>query len=294
MVNVEIDQKSGFCFGVVKAISKAEEELAKGTPIYCLGDIVHNGQEVKRLADLGLITITQEEFKKLRNVKVMFRAHGEPPSTYETAKQNNIELIDASCPVVLRLQKRIKTAYEVKGEEKNVDPNKQIVIYGKIGHAEVIGLLGQVDENAIVIESEADLQKVDFTKDIKLFSQTTKSLDGFNKLVKTMSERMAPNAVFEYTDTICRQVANRMPNIATFAEKNDIVLFVSGKKSSNGKVLFEHSKSINPNTYFISEPNELDELKLDLTKKIGICGATSTPSWLMEAVADRIRHLENN
>lgn len=294
MVNVEIDQKSGFCFGVVKAISKAEEELAKGTPIYCLGDIVHNGQEVKRLADLGLITITQEEFKKLRNVKVMFRAHGEPPSTYETAKQNNIELIDASCPVVLRLQKRIKTAFEVKGEEKNVDPNKQIVIYGKIGHAEVIGLLGQVDENAIVIESEADLQKVDFTKDIKLFSQTTKSLDGFNKLVKTMSERMAPNAVFEYTDTICRQVANRMPNIATFAEKNDIVLFVSGKKSSNGKVLFEHSKSINPNTYFISEPNEVDELKLDLSKKIGICGATSTPSWLMEAVADRIRHLENN
>lgn len=294
MVNVEIDQKSGFCFGVVKAISKAEEELAKGTPIYCLGDIVHNGQEVKRLADLGLITITHEEFKKLRNVKVMFRAHGEPPSTYETAKQNNIELIDASCPVVLRLQKRIKTAYEVKGEEKNVDPNKQIVIYGKIGHAEVIGLLGQVDENAIVIESEADLHKVDFTKDIKLFSQTTKSLDGFNKLVKTMSERMAPNAVFEYTDTICRQVANRMPNIATFAEKNDIVLFVSGKKSSNGKVLFKHSKSINPNTYFISEPNEVDELKLDLTKKIGICGATSTPSWLMEAVADRIRHLENN
>lgn len=294
MVNVEIDQKSGFCFGVVKAISKAEEELAKGTPIYCLGDIVHNGQEVKRLADLGLITITHEEFKKLRNVKVMFRAHGEPPSTYETAKQNNIELIDASCPVVLRLQKRIKTAYEVKGEEKNVDPNKQIVIYGKIGHAEVIGLLGQVDENAIVIESEADLHKVDFTKDIKLFSQTTKSLDGFNKLVKTMSERMAPNAVFEYTDTICRQVANRMPNIATFAEKNDIVLFVSGKKSSNGKVLFEHSKSINPNTYFISEPNEVDELKLDLSKKIGICGATSTPSWLMEAVADRIRHLENN
>ncbi len=294
MVNVEIDQKSGFCFGVVKAISKAEEELAKGTPIYCLGDIVHNGQEVKRLADLGLITITHEEFKKLRNVKVMFRAHGEPPSTYETAKQNNIELIDASCPVVLRLQKRIKTAYEVKGEEKNVDPNKQIVIYGKVGHAEIIGLLGQVDENAIVIESEADLHKVDFTKDIKLFSQTTKSLDGFNKLVKTMSERMAPNAVFEYTDTICRQVANRMPNIATFAEKNDIVLFVSGKKSSNGKVLFEHSKSINPNTYFISEPNEVDELKLDLTKKIGICGATSTPSWLMEAVADRIRHLENN
>lgn len=293
MVNVEIDQKSGFCFGVVKAITKAEEELAKGAPLYCLGDIVHNGEEVKRLADLGLITITHEEFKNLKNVKVMFRAHGEPPSTYEIAKQNNIELIDASCPVVLRLQKRIKTAYETDGEEKAEDQDKQIVIYGKVGHAEVIGLLGQVDENAIVIESENDLHKVDFTKNIKLFSQTTKSLQGFNSLVKTMSERMAPNAVFEYTDTICRQVANRMPNIATFAEKNDIVLFVSGKKSSNGKVLYEHSKSINPNTYFISEPNEVDELNLDLSKKIGICGATSTPSWLMEAVADRIRHLES-
>lgn len=294
MVNVEIDQKSGFCFGVVKAISKAEEELAKGGTLYCLGDIVHNGQEVKRLAELGLVTITHEEFKQLRNAKVMFRAHGEPPSTYETARKNNIELIDASCPVVLRLQKRIKTAYEADTEIKTIEDDKQIVIYGKLGHAEVIGLLGQVNENAIVIESEDDLHKVDFTKDIKLFSQTTKSLDGFNKLVKTMSERMAPNAVFEYTDTICRQVANRMPNIATFAEKNDIVLFVSGKKSSNGKVLYEHSKSINPNTYFITEPKEVDELELDLSKKIGICGATSTPRWLMEAVSERIQEKEKN
>lgn len=286
MVNVEIDQKSGFCFGVVKAISKAEEELAKGTPIYCLGDIVHNGQEVKRLAEMGLITITHDEFKKLKNVKVMFRAHGEPPSTYEIAKQNNIELIDASCPVVLKLQKRIKNSYEA--EEKD----QQIVIYGKHGHAEVIGLLGQVNENAIVIENEEELKKVDFTKNVRLFSQTTKSLEGFNHLVKTISERMAPNAIFEYSDTICRQVANRMPNIAIFAEKNDIVLFVSGKKSSNGKVLYEHSKSINPNTYLISDPEEVDSLNLDLTKKIGICGATSTPSWLMEAVAERIRKLE--
>ena len=178
MANIEIDQKSGFCFGVVNAISKAEEELAKGMPLYCLGDIVHNGQEVNRLANLGLITITHEEFKKLKNVKVMFRAHGEPPSTYEIAKRNNIELIDASCPVVLKLQKRIKAAYE---NDKN---ESQIVIYGKPGHAEVIGLLGQVGEDAVVVENENDLDKIDFSKNIKLFSQTTKSLDGFNKLVK--------------------------------------------------------------------------------------------------------------
>ncbi|MHB9056583.1 MAG: 4-hydroxy-3-methylbut-2-enyl diphosphate reductase [Paludibacteraceae bacterium] len=286
MVNVEIDPKSGFCFGVVKAITKAEEELAKGEPLYCLGDIVHNGQEVKRLSDLGLITITHEQFKELHNVKVMLRAHGEPPSTYEIAKQNNIELIDASCPVVLKLQKRIKDSYEPENNDQ------QIVIYGKHGHAEVIGLLGQVDENAIVIEKEEELSQIDFTKNVRLFSQTTKPLSGFNNLVKIISDKMAPDAVFKYTDTICRQVANRMPNIAIFAERNDIVLFVSGKKSSNGKVLYEHCKSINPNTYLIYEPEEVDDLNLDLTKKIGICGATSTPSWLMEAIAKRIKDLQ--
>lgn len=288
MVNIEIDPKSGFCFGVVNAIKKAEEELAKGTPVYCLGDIVHNGQEVKRLTEMGLVTINLEEFKNLRDVKVLFRAHGEPPSTYEIARQNNIELIDASCPVVLKLQKRIKNSYEATKEEQ------QIVIYGKPGHAEIVGLLGQVDNNAIVIENKDDLSKIDFTRNVRLFSQTTKSLAGFNHLVATISERMAPNAVFEYSDTICRQVANRIPNIAIFAEKNDIILFVSGKKSSNGKVLYEHSKSINPNTYLINDPEEIDGLNLDLTKKIGICGATSTPGWLMEAVAERIRQKATN
>lgn len=287
MANIEIDKNSGFCFGVVNAINKAEEELAKGESLYCLGDIVHNEQEVKRLTDLGLVTITHEEFKNMRDVKVMFRAHGEPPSTYEIAKQNNIKLIDASCPVVLKLQSRIKKTYE-----DTEDKNQQIVIYGKVGHAEVIGLLGQVDENAIVIESEADLHKLDFTKNIRLFSQTTKPLEGFNSLVETISSKMAPNATFEYSDTICRQVANRMPNIAIFAEKNDLVLFVSGKKSSNGKALYEQSKSINPNTYFISEPNEIEMLNLDFSKKIGICGATSTPRWLMDAVAEKINELE--
>ena len=288
MVNIEIDPKSGFCFGVVNAIKKAEEELAKGTPVYCLGDIVHNGQEVKRLTEMGLVTINLEEFKNLRDVKVLFRAHGEPPSTYEIARQNNIELIDASCPVVLKLQKRIKNSYEATKEEQ------QIVIYGKPGHAEIVGLLGQVDNNAIVIENKDDLSKIDFTRNVRLFSQTTKSLAGFNHLVATISERMAPNAVFEYSDTICRQVANRIPNIAIFAMKNDIILFVSGKKSSNGKVLYEHSKSINPNTYLINDPEEIDGLNLDLTKKIGICGATSTPGWLMEAVAERIRQKATN
>lgn len=287
MADIEIDKNSGFCFGVVNAINKAEEELAKGEPLYCLGDIVHNGQEVKRLADLGLITITHEEFKTLHGVKVMFRAHGEPPSTYKIAQKNNIELIDASCPVVLKLQSRIKKSYE-----ESEDKNRQIVIYGKVGHAEVIGLLGQVDENAIVIESEADLYKLDFTKNIRLFSQTTKPLEGFYNLVETISGKMAPGASFEYSDTICRQVANRMPNIANFAKEKDIVLFVSGKKSSNGKALYEHSKSVNRQTYFITEPNEIEDLNLDFSKKIGICGATSTPRWLMDAVAEKINELE--
>ena len=286
MPNIEIDQKSGFCFGVVKAITKAEEELAKGETLYCLGDIVHNGLEVERLAKMGLITIDHEELAKLHNAKVLLRAHGEPPSTYETAKKNNITLIDASCPVVLKLQSRIKNAYETRPT-----PDTQIVIYGHIGHAEVNGLMGQTNDEAIVIESEDDLYKVDFSKNIRLFSQTTKSLDGFNKLVTTIAEKTDKNAIFENTDTICRQVANRIPNITTFAEQNNIVVFVSGKKSSNGKVLYEHSKKINPNTYIVSEAGEVEALNLDLTKKIGICGATSTPSWQMEAVANKLNEL---
>ncbi len=283
MPNIEIDEKSGFCFGVVKAITKAEEELAKGGVLYCLGDIVHNGQEVDRLTKMGLITIDHEQFAKLHDVKVLLRAHGEPPSTYEIAKQNRITLIDASCPVVLKLQSRIKNAYETLPTE-----DTQIVIFGHIGHAEVNGLVGQTADKAIVIESEDDLGKVDLKKNIRLFSQTTKSLEGFNHLVTTMSEKVDKNIKFEYTDTICRQVANRIPNITTFAQQNDIVIFVSGKKSSNGKVLFEHSKNINPNTYLVTEASEIANLEFDLTKKIGICGATSTPRWLMEEVADKI------
>jgi len=280
MPNINIDKKSGFCFGVVKAIAKAEEELAKGETLYCLGDIVHNGQEMERLGKAGLITINHEQFAQLHNVKVLLRAHGEPPRTYETAKKNDITLIDASCPVVLRLQSNIKKAFEAH-------PEAQIVIYGKDGHAEVNGLVGQTNGKAIVVESEKNLEQLDFSKDIYLFSQTTKSLDGFNQLIDKINGRRQKN--FEFADSICRQVSNRIPNITIFAKENDIIIFVSGKKSSNGKELYKHCKNINPNTYFISAPSELDCLDIDLTKKIGICGATSTPWWLMEVVAEKLR-----
>jgi len=286
MTNIEIDKKSGFCFGVVKAITKAEEELAKGGTLYCLGDIVHNEQEVERLTEMGLITIDHEQLAGLHNARVLLRAHGEPPSTYEIARKNNITLIDASCPVVLKLQSRIKNAYQTLPT-----PDTQIVIFGHIGHAEVNGLVGQTEETAIVIESEEDLDKVDFSKNIRLFSQTTKSLEGFNHLVSTFSQKIEKEVNFEYTDTICRQVSNRIPNITTFAQQNDIIIFVSGKKSSNGIVLYEQSKKINPQTYMVSNEKDVDSLNIDLTKKIGICGATSTPSWLMEKVAARLNEM---
>ncbi|MDO9154214.1 MAG: 4-hydroxy-3-methylbut-2-enyl diphosphate reductase [Paludibacter sp.] len=283
MLNIEIDKKSGFCFGVVNAIKKAEEELAKGGTLYCLGDIVHNGQEINRLENLGLITIDHEQFSKLKNANVLLRAHGEPPLTYQIAKENNITLIDASCPVVLKLQSRIKKAYDTAPTE-----DTQIVIYGETGHAEVNGLMGQINDHAIVIDNESNLNKIDFTKNIILFSQTTKSLEGFNNLVNTVTNRIENKNNFEFSDTICRQVANRIPNITTFAQQKDIIIFVSGKKSSNGKVLYEHSKKTNKNTFLISTADEVLDLNLDLTKSIGICGATSTPRWLMEEVAAKL------
>ncbi|MDR2853805.1 MAG: 4-hydroxy-3-methylbut-2-enyl diphosphate reductase [Prevotellaceae bacterium] len=286
-MNIEIDTKSGFCFGVINAISKAEEELAEPDTLYCLGDIVHNGQEVERLKSLGLTTIDHQQFAKLKKAKVLLRAHGEPPSTYQTAINNHIRLIDASCPVVLKLQSKIKKAYE---ETKNT--SAQIVIYGKKGHAEVNGLVGQTAETAVVIEDTDDLQKVDFGRDIYLFSQTTKSLEGFNNLVQTIAERIVPPANFYFFDTICRQVSNRIPNIIKFARDKDIIIFVSGRKSSNGKELFEHCKSANPNSYFISEPSEISDIQINTSKSIGICGATSTPRWLMEKVKAEIESLK--
>lgn len=278
MVHIEIDSGSGFCFGVTTAIKKAEEELAKGNTLYCLGDIVHNGQECERLKEMGLITINHEEFAQLHNVKVLLRAHGEPPETYELAKANHIEIIDATCPVVLRLQQRIKREYDNTSDSSN----KQIVIYGKNGHAEVLGLVGQTRGQAIVIENLSEVNRLDFSKDIRLYSQTTKSLDEFRQIVAYIQAHISPEATFEYYDTICRQVANRMPNIRTFAANHDLIFFVCGRKSSNGKILFQECKKVNSNTYLIDQPEEIDKELLKGVSSIGICGATSTPKWLME------------
>lgn len=286
MAKIEIDEKSGFCFGVVNAIKKAEEELAKGETLYCLGDIVHNSLEVERLSKLGLITINHEEFTELKNVKVLLRAHGEPPSTYETAKKNNIEIIDASCPVVLRLQKKIYDKYR-----NEVENDTQIVIYGKIGHAEVNGLIGQTNSTAVIIESKDDLDKIDFTKNVCLFSQTTKPLDGFREIIELIEKRISKNATFEYFDTICRQVSNRIPNIKDFALAHDLIFFVAGKKSSNGKVLFAECKKYNSNSYFVSSPAEIDEGLIKKNISIGICGATSTPKWQMEEIDKYIKDI---
>ena len=278
MYNIEIDSESGFCFGVTTAIKKAEEELAKGTPLYCLGDIVHNGQECERLKKLGLITINHEEYAKLKNVKVLLRAHGEPPETYRIAAENNIEIIDATCPVVLRLQKRIKQEYTSKEPEKE----KQIVIYGKNGHAEVLGLVGQTNGEAIVIEKIEEVDKIDLNKDVRLYSQTTKSLDEFRSIVSYIEQNISKSATFQYFDTICRQVANRMPNIRKFAASHDVILFVCGQKSSNGKILFHECKEINPKTYQVDKPEDINMEWFRDAKSIGICGATSTPKWLMD------------
>lgn len=278
MVNIEIDEGSGFCFGVTTAICKAEEELAKGNILYCLGDIVHNGQECERLKKMGLITINHEQFAQLRNAKVLLRAHGEPPETYLTALANNIEIIDATCPVVLRLQKRIKQEYD----NTPININTQIVIYGKNGHAEVLGLVGQTHGKAIVIETPAEAASLDFSKDIRLYSQTTKSLEEFWQIVEYIKEHISSDATFEYYDTICRQVANRMPNIRKFAASHDLIFFVCGRKSSNGKILFQECKKVNPNSYLIDQPEEIDRSLLENVHSIGICGATSTPKWLME------------
>ena len=282
-MKIEIDNGSGFCHGVVTAIHKAEEELAKGGPLYCLGDIVHNNREVDRLCELGLITIDHEQFNQLHDAKVLLRAHGEPPSTYETARRNNIEIIDATCPVVLKLQQRINEAYNTKP-----DPKAQIVIFGKNGHAEVLGLVGQTQGKAIVIESLEEAKQLDMSKSIFLFSQTTKSLEEFRKIVEYIKQHISNGATFEYADTICRQVANRIPNIRKFAAAHDLVFFVSGKKSSNGRIFFHECQTVNPNTCFIDSAREIDWNLLKDVQSIGICGATSTPKWLMESIQKAI------
>ena len=284
-MKIEIDAGSGFCFGVTTAIKKVEEELKKDNgELYCLGDIVHNGMECERLKNMGLITINHDDLEHLHGKKVLLRAHGEPPTTYRTAEDNGIEIVDATCPVVLQLQKRIRTQYEEK-------PDAQIVIFGKSGHAEVLGLVGQTNGNAKVIQHFEDAKDLDFNRDIYLYSQTTKSLDEFGRIIEYIREHISPDAHFESFDTICRQVANRMPNIAKFASRHDLILFVSGRKSSNGKVLFNECHKINANSHQIESENEIEKEWLDGVESIGICGATSTPKWLMEHCRDKVIEL---
>ncbi len=287
-MDVTIDKHSGFCFGVEFAIQMAEDEMENDKTLYCLGDIVHNDMEVKRLYDRGLRIITREDLKDMHDCKVLIRAHGEPPETYKIALENNLEIVDASCPVVLKLQNRIKAAHD---NMKNEDG--QVVIYGKEGHAEIIGLNGQTKNKAIVVTSEEDLEKIDYNKPITLFSQTTKSTDGFYRIVKKIEEKAhtadhGQGSGFISHDSICRQVSNRAPHLIDFSIKHDVILFVSSKKSSNGKALFEKCKQNNKRSYFIENAEEINNSWINEGDSIGICGATSTPMWLMEKVENKV------
>ena len=284
MLTIEIDSGSGFCFGVTSAIKRAEDELVDHDILYCLGDIVHNSREVERLRERGLVIIDHETFATLRNVRVLLRAHGEPPSTYEIARRNNITLVDATCPVVLNLQQRIRRVYH-----EMTDP--QIVIYGKHGHAEVLGLVGQTASEAIVISDMSEIDKVDLTRNTYLFSQTTKPREGFQTLIDYLTTHIQPPAEFKCYDTICRQVSGRLPGVQAFSQRHDVVLFVSGLKSSNGRVLFEACRKVNPRTYLVDDPAMIQADWFAYAKSVGICGATSTPKWLMEDCAARVNAL---
>ncbi len=292
-MKVTIDNNSGFCFGVLYAIQMAEEELDRTGNLYCLGDIVHNNMEVDRLKAKGLEIIDHTRLKELHDCKVLIRAHGEPPETYQLAIKNNIELIDASCPVVLKLQNRVQTTFN-----HIEDDNAQIVIYGEIGHAEVEGLVGQTKGKAIVVKTAEDLDKVDFSKPIYFFSQTTKSTAGFEKMEQMIQQRIVDKkgaleeTDFISNDTLCRQVSNREPQMRRFSKEYDVIVFVSGKKSSNGKALFSVCQQTNPNSYFISSADELNTEWFENANTVGICGATSTPVWLMQDVQKAIEKLE--
>ena len=291
MAIIEIDNGSGFCFGVTTAIRKAEEELNETGHLYCLGDIVHNTAEVDRLASRGLETITHEQLEQLHDVKVLLRAHGEPPETYETARRNRIEIIDATCPVVLKLQQRIHATYHANEADR---PAPQIVIYGKRGHAEVLGLVGQTQGQATVIENIDEIDKIDYSRDIHLYSQTTKSVQEFQRIVEEIKRRVKPGVTFRSFDTICRSVANRIPQIRQFAAQHELILFVSGVKSSNGRILFAECKDANPDSHLISSESDIDPSWLQGKERIGICGATSTPRWLMQRVSETVQQLTDN
>ena len=289
MLNIEIDEYSGFCFGVTTAIKKAEEELQKGGTLYCLGDIVHNSIECDRLKRMGLVTIDHETFSKLHNAKVLLRAHGEPPQTYETAQKNNLELIDATCPVVLKLQQRIKKMWqETAGKER------QIIIHGQAGHAEVLGLMGQTHGEAIVVENPTQLDRISEKKDTYIYSQTTKSLEGYKEIVAAIKERIDNDKVCESFNTVCGQVANRMNGIGEFAKAHQLIFFVCGKKSSNGKILYNECKKVNPEVYQVEGPEDIDFTLTDNIESSGLCGATSTPKWLMENCKKAIINYHNN
>jgi (E)-4-hydroxy-3-methyl-but-2-enyl pyrophosphate reductase (IPP and DMAPP forming) len=294
MAIIEIDNGSGFCFGVTTAIRKAEEELNKSGHLYCLGDIVHNTAEVDRLASRGLETITHEQLERLHDVKVLLRAHGEPPETYEIARRNRIEIIDATCPVVLKLQQRIHATFNSDTQADKSIP--QIVIYGKRGHAEVLGLVGQTQGQATVIENIDEIDKIDYSRDIYLYSQTTKSVQEFQHIVEEIKRRVEPGVTFRSFDTICRSVANRIPQIREFARQHELILFVSGAKSSNGRILFAECQDANPDSHLISGEGDIDPAWLQGKERIGICGATSTPRWLMQRVSDAVQRLitDNN
>ncbi|WP_420316058.1 4-hydroxy-3-methylbut-2-enyl diphosphate reductase [Ekhidna sp.] len=292
-MQVEIDENSGYCFGVEFAIQMAEDEMAEGQELYCLGDIVHNSMEVERLYNKGLRTITRDELKNLRDCKVLIRAHGEPPETYQIAIENNIELVDASCPVVLKLQNRVKNAYDLTKHK-----NGQLVIYGKPGHAEVIGLTGQTANEAIIVTGIEDLEKIDFSRPVTLYSQTTKSTKGFYSIKEEIEKRIEAQGLlsvaddFNANDSICRQVSNREPHMVKFSQKHDVIIFVAGRKSSNGKALYNVCLSNNPRSYFVENEKEIDLSWIEAGDSVGICGATSTPTWLMEQVAEYLKKNE--
>lgn len=279
-MKVEIDKNSGFCFGVINAIKAAETELENSDKLYCLGDIVHNGKEVRRLEKLGLKSISKEEFFSLKNCKILIRAHGEPPETYKYAKENNIELIDATCPVVLTLQEKVKHSYNAQ-----IKKNGQVVIFGKKGHAEIVGLAGQTNHDAIIIEKIEDVNKIDMNRPVSLYAQTTKRIEDYGEVADLISSKIKPGVQVEVRDSICRQVSNRVPNLKIFAKKFDLILFVAGRKSSNGQYLYTICREENSNAQFISGTNEIKNSWFKSVQSVGICGATSTPNWLMEEVA---------
>lgn len=286
-MRVEIDDKSGFCFGVVRAITEAEKALAEGVSVSSLGDVVHNRIEVQRLEKLGLKSISHNDIQNLSGTKVLIRAHGEPPSTYSLAAECGVEIIDATCPVVAALQKKVKRAYKAVEEQGGT-----LVILGKRGHAEVVGLTGQVDNKAVVIENEADLSQIDFSRPVYFLSQTTQSIELFNHLCEVMRTRILDLKMLTVDDTICRRVSSREAHLKEFAGKFDVIIFVCGRKSSNGKVLYNICKSVNERSYNIEDCEELDPSWFSGMQSVGVCGATSTPEWLMRKVAEDIKNLD--